>query len=396
VSSACLGQVAEFINGAAFKPSDWHETGRRIIRIQNLTDADKPFNRTNRVISSKYEVPPGTLLVSWSASLGVFEWLEDDTALLNQHIFKVVPNRRIIRQDYLRNMLVGALSDMAKFAHGSTMLHVNRGEFLATRIPLPPLDEQRHVAAILDQTEALRCDRRKSLKCLADLARSTFHEMFGDPLRNPKGWNDGVQLGQVADIASGVAKGRRLNLSNARVVPYLAVANVQDRFLALDNVKTIEATEDEIVRYRLRRDDLLLTEGGDPDKLGRGALWTEEIEEVIHQNHIFRVRLIVDDIHPLFLNWLIGSERGKHYFLRAAKQTTGIASINMGQLRQFPLFVPPLGLQVEFAAELARIEQQTTLSNTHLDGLDTLFRSLQHRAFLGNFALPSPGELELA
>jgi type I restriction enzyme S subunit len=89
--SVALGDVAEFINGAAFKPVDWGEDGSRIIRIQNLNDPRKPYNRTTRQVPKKYEVPSGTLLVSWSASLGVFEWNEPDTALLNQHIFKVLP-----------------------------------------------------------------------------------------------------------------------------------------------------------------------------------------------------------------------------------------------------------------------------------------------------------------
>src|SRR5690348_10681963 len=98
-------------------------------------------------------------------------------------------------------------------------------------------------------------------------------------------------------------------------------------------IKTIEASGDEIARYRLCKNDLVLTEGGDRDKLGRGVLWNDELPVCIHQNHIFRVRLTQPILHPVFLSWLVGSERGKDYFLRAAKQTTGIASINMTQLR---------------------------------------------------------------
>jgi type I restriction enzyme S subunit len=159
-------------------------------------------------------------------------------------------------------------------------------------------------------------------------------------------------LGEHAEIVSGITKGRRLNGKPTREVPYLTVYNVQDRALRLDQVKTIEATEDEIERYRLKKDDLLLTEGGDPDKLGRGTLWNDELPESIHQNHIFRVRLRSSELDAAFLNWLVGSERGKRYFLRSAKQTTGIASINMGQLRSFPLLLPPLAEQRRIAAIL--------------------------------------------
>jgi type I restriction enzyme S subunit len=161
------------------------------------------------------------------------------------------------------------------------------------------------------------------------------------------------------------------------------VANVQDRRLKLDVVKSIAATESEIRKYRLVENDLLLTEGGDPDKLGRGALWDDSIKDCIHQNHVFRVRVTSEEIHPLYLNWLVGSARGKRYFLGAAKQTTGIASINMSQLRRFPLLVPPQKLQRRFAELVLRIEAEKKRLATASKATEQLFESLQQRAFAG-------------
>lgn len=250
-------------------------------------------------------------------------------------------------------------------------------------IPLPPIPEQRSISTILDQADALRAKRREALVQLDKLAQSIFMEMFGDPVNNSKGWPDVMQLGEVAEIVSGVTKGRNLEGKSTRLLPYLAVANVQDKALNLANVKMIEATEDEIKRYLLRRNDLLLTEGGDPDKLGRGTLWNEELPECIHQNHVFRVRLTHNDVTPCYLNWLVGSERGKKYFLRSAKQTTGIASINMTQLRGFPLLIPPLPLQKTFATRIQAVESLKTQHRAALAELDALFASLQHRAFQG-------------
>jgi type I restriction enzyme, S subunit len=250
-------------------------------------------------------------------------------------------------------------------------------------ISLPPFVEQRRIAAILDVADTLRTKRRAALAKLDTLAQSIFIEMFGDLVANPKGWNDELTLGDVSEIVSGITKGRRLNGQSVREVPYLAVVNVQDRALNLNFVKTIEATEEEIERYRLQKNDLLLTEGGDPDKLGRGTLWDEELPECIHQNHIFRVRLVSENINPLFLNWLVGSQRGKKYFLRAAKQTTGIASINMTQLRGFPLLIPPLSLQDEFARRIVVLGDRRASMQRSGAQSDNLFASLQHRAFRG-------------
>jgi type I restriction enzyme, S subunit len=132
-----------------------------------------------------------------------------------------------------------------------------------------------------------------------------------------------------------------------------------------------------------QRDDLLLTEGGDPDKLGRGTLWNNELPECIHQNHIFRVRLKTERLIPLFLNWLVGSQRGKKYFLRSAKQTTGIASINITQLKGFPLIVPPTPLQEAFADHIRALEALKANHQKALAELDALFASLQQRAFKG-------------
>ena len=138
-----------------------------------------------------------------------------------------------------------------------------------------------------------------------------------------------------ATISSGITKGSLLREARVTPVPYLAVSNVQDQRIILENVKSIEATSDEIARYALEKGDILLTEGGDPDKLGRGAIWEGQIDPCIHQNHVFKVRLNSTVLRREFLSALLSSARGKRYFLRGAKQTTGIASINMSQLKKF-------------------------------------------------------------
>jgi type I restriction enzyme, S subunit len=282
----------------------------------------------------------------------------------------------------------------AKLRSGAAQPHVYAKDIAKLDFPHPPLPEQRRIAAILDQAETLRTQRRTVLALLDTLTQSIFLDMFGDPEKNPKGWPESMTLGEVADIASGVTKGRKLGDKVTRVVPYLAVANVQDKALNLSAVKSIDATEDEIKRYKLQKNDLLLTEGGDPDKLGRGTLWHEELPECIHQNHIFRVRLTSKLLSPVFLNWIVGSQRGKKFFLRSAKQTTGIASINMTQLRSFPLLVPPLPLQQTFATRIAAIEALKSTHRTALAQLDALFASLQHRAFSGELTRPGAAALQ--
>jgi len=129
-----IGETGEYINGFAFKPSHWSSAGRPIIRIQNLTDPLKLFNRTTLDIPTTIVVRPGELLVSWSATLDAFLWRGEEAAM-NQHIFRVVPDERLLQRDYLFYLLKAAIQEMQKteHPHGSTMKHINRGPFMALR-----------------------------------------------------------------------------------------------------------------------------------------------------------------------------------------------------------------------------------------------------------------------
>lgn len=276
------------------------------------------------------------------------------------------------------------VKDMTKKATGQSYPAVSDKIVKESLIPLPAdLDEQKRIAAILDQADSLRRARRQAVEKLNSLSQSIFYELFGDPVANSKCWPDNRRLGEIANIVSGITKGRKLNGQTTREVPYLAVANVQDHYLSLDHVKIIDATDEEIKRYKLELNDLLLTEGGDPDKLGRGTVWKQEIAECIHQNHVFRVRVHDKSINPIYLNWLVGSKRGKNYFLRSAKQTTGIASINMTQLREFPLLIPPKNLQDKFEKMIISHSNILRRYEEAFTSAERLFVSLQQRAFRG-------------
>lgn len=299
-------------------------------------------------------------------------------------ILPILPGPNLSR-DYLAWFLLApeTVARANSRASGANLPRISPKVLADFRIPLPPLSEQRRIANILDKADAMRAKRRAAFGQLETLKQSIFVEMFGDPHANSKGWPDNARLGDVAEVVSGITKGRDANGRITREIPYLAVVNVQDRSLDLSVVKTIQATDEEIQRYRLLPGDLLLTEGGDPDKLGRGTLWNGEINECIHQNHIFRVRLTVDYIDAKYLNWLVGSVRGKRYFLKSAKQTTGIASINMAQLRNFPLLLPPMSLQQEFAIRLQKVEHQGRKQLKSLSAFNELISSLQVCALRG-------------
>jgi len=160
----------------------------------------------------------------------------------------------------------------------------------------------------------------------------------------PKGWKK-VPLHQVAEVRTGLAKGK-VGQRDPVSVPYLRVANVQDGHFDLSEVKTIVVERGDIDRYSLRRGDVLMTEGGDFDKLGRGAVWMEQINPCLHQNHVFVVRPDARVLNPDYLSALSASSYGRAYFLTCAKRSTNLASINSSQLKAFPVVMPDLEEQV--------------------------------------------------
>lgn len=397
--TAKLGDVAEFIRGITFKPDDVvpvdaHDAVvcMRTKNVQTLLDCDDLLAVPSQFVRRKDQyLYEGDILVSsanswnlvgkccwvpalpWRAAFGGF------ISVLRGDANRV--DRRYLYWWFASERIQALLRSFGQKTTNISNLNIER--CLQLELPLPSVKEQRRIAAILDKADALRSKRREALSQLDRLAQATFVEMFGDPLTNSKGWPEGISLGEVADVVSGVTKGRKLDGKTTREVPYLAVANVQDMRLNLSAVKRIEATEEEIGRYALRDGDLLLTEGGDPDKLGRGTLWHGELPECIHQNHVFRVRVTADSMTPYFLNWLVGSQRGKRYFLKSAKQTTGIASINMTQLRGFPLLLPPVSLQREFEETIGALQRHTARLRAAEGSCNALFAALRHRAFWG-------------
>ena len=167
----------------------------------------------------------------------------------------------------------------------------------------------------------------------------------------PPGWA-WATLAEIAQIKGGITKGQKRKPTDViRSVPYLRVANVQRGYLDLSEVKEIEATESEIEELKLVPGDVLFTEGGDRDKLGRGWIWRGEIGLCIHQNHIFRARLKSPELHAKLISWY-GNTAGQDYFARQGKQTTNLASINLTKLAAFPIPIPPANEQRRIVAEI--------------------------------------------
>ncbi|PNI06239.1 restriction endonuclease subunit S [Vibrio diazotrophicus] len=204
----------------------------------------------------------------------------------------------------------------------------------------------------------------------------------------PNGWNRKPLL-KVADIRTGVAKGKK-GLKDPIQVPYLRVANVQDGHIDLSEVKTIEIERHQLERYSLQAGDVLMTEGGDFDKLGRGDVWQGQISPCLNQNHVFAVRTDHKILLPYFLAALSGSSYGKTYFLSCAKRSTNLASINSTQLKEFPVLLPPLPEQQKIAKILSTWDKTIATTEKLIATSQQQKKALMQQLLAGKKRLVNP------
>ncbi|ODA72390.1 restriction endonuclease subunit S [Streptomyces sp. AVP053U2] len=247
------------------------------------------------------------------------------------------------------------LSLVEETSHGTGRLDTNR--LSALDIGVPPLSEQRDIVAAHEAFER-RIGALERMLAKVEIAESALsaHALGQVGTAGPR-------LDSVATVAAGVTLGSEFVGDGTIELPYLRVANVLDGRIDTTDVKTVRIVKTQYERYALRKGDLLLTEGGDLDKLGRGAVWDGRIDECLHQNHVFRVRC-GEQMLPDFLALYAASPEGRAYFQRVGKQTTNLASINSTQVKQMPVPVPPVEEQrrllgpVHAARERAAVLQQ--------------------------------------
>ena len=201
-NTARLGDLATYVNGYAFKPSDWGDTGLPIIRIQDLTGNSYQLNRYEGDYPARIEVNDGDVLISWSASLGVYVW-QRGKALLNQHIFKVVFDKLPIDKDYFVFAVEHKLAEMESKTHGATMKHIVKKDFDSTTIPYPAIEKQAEIAERLRRITALIEKQKEQLLLLDQLVKSRFIELFGDPIDNTMGLKM-LPLGEACYLKAGI------------------------------------------------------------------------------------------------------------------------------------------------------------------------------------------------
>ena len=373
---ARLGDIATYINGYAFKPSDWSDTGLPIIRIQDLTGNLYQANRYNGEYAPKYEVNDGDVLISWSASLGIYVW-HGEKALLNQHIFKVVFDKTEISKTFFVHQVENILEKATSEAHGATMKHLTKPVFDALPFYLPPLDEQRKIAAVLDKVNDLIAKRRQQLDKLDEAVKARFVEIFGEPDENPKHWQED-ELSHHLKVIGGYAF--KSDGFTDEGLPVLRIGNINSgHFLPVNMVYWPDDLA--LARYKVFPGDLVMSLTGTVGKDDYGnvcILGADYDEYYLNQRN---AKLSIEKS----LNKCYFSELLK--FPRIKKRLTGIsrgirqANISNKDILTLRVPMPPIELQEQFAAFVEQTEKTKIIISHSLEKLETLKKALMQEYF---------------
>ena len=381
-----LGDAASFVNGYAFKPKDWESEGLEIIRIQNLTKGGSTTNYFNGEIKEKYKVVKGDFLISWSATLGIYTWERDD-AWLNQHIFKVVFDKKEFDKSFFKHLISMSLESMGRETHGSTMKHITKPRFDSFKIPYPPLKEQKKIAEILDAADSLRQKDQQLVEHYDRLSQSLFLDMFGDSVANPKDWEVNKLKDLSVKIHSGNTPKGGSKVYVNQGVAFFRSQNVWKNRLELDDVVYIdEAIHSNMSKSSLKNKDILMTKTGrintENSSLGRAAMFLGEDDTANVNGHVYLIRLREGVINE-FVLFILTSIEYRGYIRSVCVGGIDKRQLNKDHIENFPIISPPRDLQEKFVDQLKLIEKQKKLAEQSLKKSGDLFNSLLQKAFKG-------------
>lgn len=381
-----LKHVAKYINGRAFKQEEWDKKGLPIIRIQNLTNPNAPFNYCSKPVEAKYYVKNGDLLISWSATLDAFIWNGGD-AVLNQHIFKAEVNEKIVDKKFLFYAIKYILEEMKRKIHGSTMQHITKSKFENTEIPLPPLDVQRRVVARVEELtsriEQAKKLREEALKETEKIMQTALHQTFKNP--EQKGWKQYTINEITVDLKSGFACSKKYEVPEG--IPHLRPNNI-GYYGKLDLSKIVCIPENmvDLKTYSLKRGDVLFNNTNSKELVGRAALVEEDLNYAF-SNHITRIRVNTELLTPEWLVTCLNYLWLKGYFLHICQKWIGQAGINTRMLKSVKVYIPSIEEQKAITERLNKIqkiiENFNTQQNKTKAEIESLSQAILKAAFSG-------------
>ena len=352
-----LGDIATYINGFAFKPEDRGTVGLPIIRIQDLTGNayDLGFYAGN--YPERIEINDGDVLISWSASLGVYVW-DKGKALLNQHIFKVVFDKCEVNREYFVYAVRYKLKEMESKTHGATMKHIVKKDFDNTLIPFPTLEEQENIANLLDKISTLILVRQQQLQKLDELVKARFVELFGDPISNPMNWNKRT----LKEVCTKLNDGTHFSPESFSMgdYKYITAKNIKASGFDFSNITYVpEAVHRPIFeRCNPEQGDVLYIKDGATTGI---AIVNTLKEEFTLLSSVALLKQNRNVINGYFLAALLNNA-DMYSDIRNNMGGAAITRLTIAKLNAVRVIVPPLDLQNRFAAFVEQVDKSKVVA----------------------------------
>lgn len=414
-----LGEVATYINGRAFKPSEWETSGIPIIRIQNLNDPTAKYNYSNTKYEDKYLVKKGDLLFSWSASLGAHIWKNSD-AWLNQHIFRIIPNENICK-GYLYHFLCKVTAELYAKSHGTGMVHITKKPFMATPIPVPSLPEQERIVTRIEElfseldkaVETLQTTKQQLAVYRQAVLKEAFEGKFTHEWRKHHSVNAAETVLQeitssnrvvgfremmeacslpdipvtwkwisIGNISTGAEYGTSQKSLKDGKIPVIRMGNMQNGIIDWSDL-VYSSDESEIKKYKLNKGDVLFNRTNSPEHVGKTSVYTGE-RVALFAGYIIRINH-VPQINSQYLTYYMNSSIARNYSNKVKTDGVNQSNINTQKLYSYPFPLCDIAEQKQIVSalesRLSVCESIEQTVDTALAQADAMRQSILKQAF---------------
>ncbi len=366
--------------------------GIGFLRVQNIEGGTVNFQRDTLFIDEKThkdlarsQIQPGDVLVSIAGTIGRAGVVPDGAPPLNcNQAVAIVRTNGQVHRPFLRHWLESPLAQeqMRGVTVTGTISNLSLTQLGNLQLPLPPLHEQKRIAAILDKADAIRRKRQQAVKLTEELLRSVFLDMFGDPVTNPKGWET-LRMDEI--ILEGPQNGLYKHESDyGSGTQIVRIDSIYDgEVTGIDALKRVRLDHGTIQKYLLREDDLLINRVNSRKFLGKSAIVPKLQEPTVFESNMMRITLNSTLVCPQYLVNLLQHQYIKTQIDNKAKDAVNQSSINQDDVKSFELRIPPLALQLNFRETKRKISGVLSYQNKALDDENSLFTSLLQRAFRG-------------
>ena len=372
-----LGNCVNILSGFAFKSKNFSKEG--IMLIIRIRDVKRGYSKTfySGDYDKSFVINNGDLLIGMDGEFNSSFW-SGGKALLNQRVCRIAADGTSLHQLYLFYFLPKELKRIEDTTPAVTVKHLSVKKIKEIKILLPPLDEQRRIAAILEKADSLRIKAQQAITECDEFLKSTFLYMFGDPVSNPKGWD----MVTIRDLVDEVKYGSSSKAGPTGEYPMLRMGNITYSggwdFSAL---KYIDLSEKDQTKYIVENGDILFNRTNSRDLVGKTAVF-REAKPMAYAGYLIRVRSNKDN-HTEFISAFLNSDYMKSYLRDKCKSIVGMANINAQELQDFKIMRVPHELQLDYANIVYKTEEIKAQMQQQLDELNDAFNGLMQRAFKG-------------